>query len=112
MVSYFDYLACSACLITYAATALMNVCTCGAPFLARHRLGEAAAALDRDRLEGQTLWRSHAMLPVQLPAGVVSLGEGMTPLLRAERRHVGRALAQRRHHGGRPARAQCRRGCP
>jgi len=79
MVSYCDYLACSACLITYAATALMNVCTCGAPLLARYRLGEAAAALDRDRLEGQTLWRYHAMLPVQLPAGVVSLGEGMTP---------------------------------
>src|SRR5437899_5385798 len=85
MVSYFDYLACSACLITYAATALMNVCTCGAPLLARYRLGEAAAALDRERLEGQTLWRYHAMLPVQSPAGVVSLGEGMTPLLRTER---------------------------
>ena len=50
MVSYFDYLACSACLITYAATALMNVCTCGAPLLARYRLGEAAAALDRDHI--------------------------------------------------------------
>jgi len=29
------------------------------------------------------------MLPVQFPAGVVSLGEGMTPLLQAEQRHVG-----------------------
>ena len=29
------------------------------------------------------------MLPVQLPAGVVSLGKGMTPLLRAEQRYVG-----------------------
>jgi threonine synthase len=63
----------------------MNLCTCGAPLLARYRLEEAAAALDRDQLEGQTLWRYHAMLPVQSPEGVVSLGEGMTPLLRAER---------------------------
>jgi threonine synthase len=63
----------------------MNLCACGAPLLARYRLEEAAAALDRDQLEGQTLWRYHAMLPVQSPAGVVSLGEGMTPLLRAER---------------------------
>jgi threonine synthase len=85
MFSYFDYLECSACLTTYAATALMNLCVCGAPLLARYRLEEAAAALDRDQLEGQTLWRYHAMLPVQSPAGVVSLGEGMTPLLRAER---------------------------
>ncbi|HSX82147.1 MAG TPA: threonine synthase [Candidatus Saccharimonadia bacterium] len=85
MFSYFDHLECSACFTTYASTALMNLCTCGAPLLARYRLEEAAAALDRDQLEGQTLWRYHAMLPVQSPAGVVSLGEGMTPLLRAER---------------------------
>jgi threonine synthase len=85
MFSYFDHLECSACFATYASTALMNLCTCGAPLLARYRLEEAAAALDRDQLEGQTLWRYHAMLPVQSPAGVVSLGEGMTPLLRAER---------------------------
>jgi threonine synthase len=85
MFSYFDHLECSACFATYASTALMNLCTCGAPLLARYRLAEAAAALDRDQLKGQTLWRYHAMLPVQSPAGVVSLGEGMTPLLRAER---------------------------
>jgi len=85
MFSYFDHLECSACFTTYASTALMNLCTCGAPLLARYRLEEAAAALDREQLEGQTLWRYHAMLPVQSPAGVVSLGEGMTPLLRAER---------------------------
>jgi threonine synthase len=85
MFSYFDHLECSACLTTYASTALMNLCTCGAPLLARYRLDEAASALDREQLEGQTLWRYHAMLPVQSPAGVVSLGEGMTPLLRAER---------------------------
>jgi threonine synthase len=85
MFSYFDHLECSACFTTYASTALMNLCTCGAPLLARYRLEEAAAALDRNQLEGQTLWRYHAMLPVQSPAGVVSLGEGMTPLLRAER---------------------------
>src|SRR3989441_9883387 len=85
MFSYFDHLECSACFTAYASTALMNLCACGAPLLARYRLEEAAAALDCDQLEGQTLWRYHAMLPVQSPAGVVSLGEGMTPLLRAER---------------------------
>src|SRR5207249_9022199 len=61
MFSYFDHLECSACFATYASTALMNLCTCGAPLLARYRLEEAAAALDRDQLEGQTLWRYHAM---------------------------------------------------
>ena len=90
MFSYFDHLECSACLTTYAPTALMNLCSCGAPLLARYRLEAAAAALDRAGLEGQTLWRYHAMLPVQSPEGVVSLGEGMTPLLRAQR--LGKSL--------------------
>ena len=85
MFSYFDHLECSACGTTYAPTALMNLCACGAPLLARYRLEAAAAALHREGLEGQTLWRYHAMLPVQSPAGIVSLGEGMTPLLHAPR---------------------------
>jgi threonine synthase len=85
MFSYFDHLDCSACDATYAPTTLVNLCTCGAPLLARYRLEAAAAALDRADLHGTTLWRYHAMLPVQSPAGVVSLGEGMTPLLRADR---------------------------
>jgi threonine synthase len=85
MFTYFDHLECSACWQTYAPTTLLNLCTCGAPILARYRLEDAAAALDREALEGSTLWRYHAMLPVQSPAGVVSLGEGMTPLLRADK---------------------------
>ncbi len=90
MFSYFDHLACSACDATYAPATLLNLCTCGAPVLARYQLDDAAEALDRTTLKGNTLWRYHAMLPVQSPAGIVSLGEGMTPLLRAER--LGRSL--------------------
>lgn len=85
MFSHFDHLECSACLQTYAPTTLINLCSCGAPLLARYRLDEAANTLNRDALEGQTLWRYHAMLPVQSPEGVVTLGEGMTPLLRVDR---------------------------
>jgi threonine synthase len=85
MFSYFDHLECSACLQTYTTTTLVNLCACGAPILARYRLAEAAEALDPSGLQGNTLWRYHAMLPVQRPEGIVSLGEGMTPLLRANR---------------------------
>lgn len=89
--TFFDHLECSACLQTYPSTALINLCSCGGPLLAQYRLTDAAEALKRDRLEGYTLWRYHAMLPVQSPEGVVSLGEGMTPLLRAHRlgQHLG-----------------------
>ena len=60
MFSYFDHLECSACDTTYAPTTLVNLCACGAPLLARYRLEEAAAALDRDQLEGR---RSGAITP-------------------------------------------------
>jgi threonine synthase len=85
MFSYFDHLECSACFQTYGPATLINLCACGAPVLARYRLEDAAEALDRHRLSGRSLWRYHAMLPVQRPERIVSLGEGMTPLLRAER---------------------------
>ncbi|MGE3537973.1 MAG: threonine synthase [Candidatus Tectimicrobiota bacterium] len=86
MFSYFDHLECSACFATYPTTTLLNLCpACSAPLLARYRLDEAAEALQRERLTGQSLWRYHAMLPVQSPEGIVSLGEGMTPLLRTDR---------------------------
>jgi threonine synthase len=85
MFSYFDYLECSACFQTYGPATLINLCACGAPVLARYQLEDAAAALDRHRLTGHSLWRYHAVLPVQSPERIVSLGEGMTPLLRAEK---------------------------
>ncbi len=93
MFTYFDHLECSACDRTYESATLINLCPCGAPILARYRLAEAAAAINRERLEGQTLWRYHALLPVQRAAGIVSLGEGMTPLLRADR--LGKQLGLR-----------------
>lgn len=94
MFSYFDHLECSACHQQYDPHTLINLCpACGAPILARYRLAEAAEALQRDRLTGQSLWRYHAMLPVQTPQAIVSLGEGMTPLLRADR--LGKKLGLR-----------------
>jgi threonine synthase len=56
---------------------------CGAPLFARYEKG----ALDRDSgaSRPRTIWRWHEMMPVEDPANIVSLGEGGTPLLRAER---------------------------
>jgi threonine synthase len=96
MFTYFDHLECSVCFHAYPPATLLNLCTCGAPILARYRLEDAAEALDRERLQGNTLWRYHAMLPVQSPAGVVSLGEGMTPILRADR--LGKQLGLKHLH--------------
>ena len=85
MFSYFDHLECSACSRTFDKNTLINLCPCGGPILARYRLGEAALEMDRSNLPGHGLWRYHAVLPVGEPERIVTLGEGMTPLLRADR---------------------------
>ncbi len=61
-----------------------NLCPkCGGPLFARYE----TPSLDRDAgaSRPKTIWRWHEMMPVEDPANIVSLGEGGTPLLRAER---------------------------
>src|SRR5262245_19737009 len=76
------------CGATYAPDQLYNLCTaCGRPLLARYDLGRAAETLTRESLVTRRadLWRYEEVLPVRDDAAVLSLGEGWTPLLRAER---------------------------
>jgi threonine synthase len=60
--------------------------------LARYDIERVAAHVDRDEiaLRPANLWRYHELLPVSGAGRVVSLGEGMTPLLAMRR--LGRAL--------------------
>src|SRR3954449_10978530 len=55
----------------------------GAPLLARYDLERAAATVSPARIATRApdLWRYHELLPVRDPERVVTLGEGMTPLL-------------------------------
>jgi threonine synthase len=64
-----------------------NLCACGAPLSTTYDLPRAARLLTRAAVQARPadLWRYHEMLPVQNPAAVVTLGEGMTPLLRLPR---------------------------
>jgi threonine synthase len=66
---------------------LHNLSPAGAPLLARYDLERAGAALKRSELARRPpdMWRYCEVLPVDDPAEIVSLGEGFTPLLRAER---------------------------
>jgi len=81
--SYLTHLECGRCHRTYDAHVPQGVCACGSPLLARYDLGAVAAELDRAEIGGRvpSLWRYHELLPVQRPEMVVTLGEGMTPLL-------------------------------
>jgi threonine synthase len=72
---------------TFAADRLWNLSPAGAPLLAQYDLGRAAHSLVRSRMAGRpnTMWRYHEVLPVPSESDIVSLGEGMTPLLSAAR---------------------------
>jgi threonine synthase len=77
-------LECSACGKKYDASKEKHLCTCGKPLLARYDLRRAAATLTMENLKSRarTLWRYAEVLPNDPP---VSLGEGMTALVHAER---------------------------
>jgi len=59
----------------------------GRPLWVRYDLEAAAAAMTKEAvaLRPPSMWRYRELLPVGDDANVVTLGEGMTPLLRADR---------------------------
>jgi threonine synthase len=82
--SYLDHLECGRCGTRHEASAVQNTCReCGSPLLARYDLTRLAAEVDRDAIATRRpdMWRYHELLPVGSAEAVVSLGEGMTPLL-------------------------------
>jgi threonine synthase len=81
--SMLSHLACSKTDERYDADVMQGVSDAGAPLLARYDLERVAATVSRDELADRprTLWRYHEVLPVRDEANVVSLAEGMTPLI-------------------------------
>ncbi|HKV40492.1 MAG TPA: threonine synthase [Blastocatellia bacterium] len=81
------HLYCSSCAKRYEPRRLYNLCECGKPLMVAYDLERAAASLTKDSLAGRvsSLWRYREVLPVDSDSNVVTLGEGMTPLLRTER---------------------------
>ena len=93
MRSYLTHLECTACGQRHDADVLQNLCRdCGKVLYARYDLSAAANAVSPADIASrqQTMWRYREVLPVRDDAFEVSLGEGGTPLLRAER--LGAAL--------------------
>ena len=87
-MNFLTHLECGLCGTTQDADWLWNLCPeCGKPLLARYDLEAARQAVAREQLAGReaTLWRYLELLPVRDPCHVLCLGEGWTPLVRAER---------------------------
>ena len=82
-----SHLYCSACGKTYERGKLYNLCECGKPLMVAYDLEAAARTLTRESLAGRepSLWRYREVLPLDDERNKLTLGEGMTPLLKAER---------------------------
>ncbi len=81
--STLSHLTCPRCDLRHDADQVTNVCSCGAPLLVDYDLAEIRAGLTRDEIAGRdpSLWRYHELLPVRSADQIVTLGEGMTPLV-------------------------------
>ena len=86
-MSFVTHLECGRCGKQFEPGKVYNLCDCGSPLLARYDLGQAARTLSRDRMARRPadLWRYREVLPVARESSIVSLGEGFTPLIHAER---------------------------
>ncbi|NOZ60935.1 MAG: threonine synthase [Calditrichaeota bacterium] len=85
-MTFFTHLECSRCHQTYASDQLINLCQCGAPLLVRYDLSQAKN-LDKEKIRQlySGIWDLAPLLPVKNEKFRLTLGEGNTPLLRAEK---------------------------
>ena len=86
------HLECSQCGKRSEAGQVHNLCECGGPLLVRYDLEKTKKSWNREAIKNgpTSMWRYGPVLPVQREASIVSLGEGMTPLLRTDR--LGKSL--------------------
>jgi len=80
------HLECSLCKRKFEAGKVHNLCDCGGPLLVRYDLDKARQSWRRDDVAKgpNSMWRYSPLLPPR-PESIVSLGEGMTPLVRTPR---------------------------
>ena len=92
-MSTLTHLECTYCDQRYDADQLQTVCTsCGKVLYARYDLARARHTLTRESLGRRRwdMWRYQEVLPIRDASHMISLGEGMTPLVPA--RGAGEAL--------------------
>ena len=86
--SYLSHLECTACGLRHDADRLQTVCTaCGKVLFARYDLDGVRHAVQPSDFACRRwdMWRYRELLPVRDPSNVISLGEGLTPLVGVRR---------------------------
>jgi threonine synthase len=96
--SFLSHLECTACGLRHDADRLQTVCTaCGKVLYARYDMDGVRQAVKPEDFSRRRwdMWRYAELLPVRDAKNVVSLGEGLTPLVEV-RRDAARALGLER----------------
>ena len=81
--SYIKGLYCPKCNKKYSSNEVRHLCECNSPLLAEYDLKKASTEIKKEDLVGRvnSLWRYKEFLPVTEEENIVSLGEGMTPVI-------------------------------
>ncbi len=81
------HLECSVCRKHRPTGQVHNLCECGGPLLVLYDLEKARANWSRESLSNgpANMWRYSTVLPVRDAASIVSLGEGMTPIVHTKK---------------------------
>ncbi|MCR9291377.1 MAG: threonine synthase [bacterium] len=87
-----SHLECPKCSASYDSEQPHQLCVCGSPLLVRYDLERVGARMRKEQVACRSpdLWRYRELLPVIDDRNIVTMGEGMTPLLKLER--LGRQL--------------------
>ncbi|KGP74429.1 threonine synthase [Pontibacillus yanchengensis] len=94
--SYVSHLYCPKCSQTYDSDQVHNLCQCGSPLLVSYDLHTLKKDWKRDDVSTReaSLWRYHELLPVKDRSSVITLGEGMTPLLTMHKSGIDMGIPQ------------------
>lgn len=79
----FSHLECLKCSATCGGEQRIQLCRCGSPLLVRYDLKKLKKSFRKRALHSRkgNLWRYWELLPIHKEENIVSLGEGMTPLI-------------------------------
>ena len=85
-MSHVSHLECSVCSRRHEAGKVQTLCECGGPLLVRYDLVKVKATWSRDSFAKAppNMWRYAPLLPVEDAKHIVTLGEGLTPIMKAD----------------------------
>ena len=81
--STISQLYCPKCGKQFSADEVHQLCDCGSPLLVRYDLERAKKTFTKENIGSRekSLWRYRELLPVKDDENIVSLGEGLTPII-------------------------------